>query len=86
MTMNTCLKQVSDKPAYLLYHGRGTGKDKQGKKIWTRIGAVWSNKSGKGFNITWEYLPLGDGVTVMLPYDNSAAAATIGGSISGCRA
>ena len=27
------------------------------------------NKSGKGFNITWEYLPLGDGATVMLPYD-----------------
>jgi hypothetical protein len=35
-------------PTYILYHGRGTGKDKQGKKIWTRIGAVWPNKSGKG--------------------------------------
>jgi hypothetical protein len=23
-------------------------KDKAGKKIWTRIGAVWPNKSGKG--------------------------------------
>ena len=33
------------------------------------IGAAWPSKSGKGFNITWEYLPLGDGVTVMLPYD-----------------
>jgi hypothetical protein len=56
-------------PTYILYHGKATGKDKAGKKIWTRIGAVWPNKSGKGFNITWEYLPLGDGVTVMLPYD-----------------
>ena len=56
-------------PAYILYHGRSTGKDKDGKKIWTRVGAAWSNKSGKGFNLTWEYLPLGDGVTVMLPYD-----------------
>jgi hypothetical protein len=37
-------------PAYILYHGRNTGKDKDGKKIWTRIGAVWPNKSGKGFN------------------------------------
>jgi len=52
-----------------LNHGKATGKDKQGKKIWTRIGAVWPNKSGKGFNLTWEYLPLGDGLTVMLPYD-----------------
>jgi hypothetical protein len=38
-------------PAYILYHGKATGKDKQGKKIWTRIGAVWPNKSGKGFNL-----------------------------------
>ena len=37
-------------PAYILYHGKATGKDKQGKKIWSRIGAAWSNKSGKGFN------------------------------------
>jgi hypothetical protein len=56
-------------PTYILYHGRNTGKDKDSKKIWTRIGAVWPNKSGTGFNLTWEYLPLGDGLTVMLPYD-----------------
>ena len=56
-------------PTYILYHGRNTGKDKDSKKIWTRIGAVWLNKSGKGFHLTWEYLPLGDGLTVMLPYD-----------------
>jgi hypothetical protein len=43
-------------PSYILYHGRNTGKDKDGKKIWTRIGAVWPNKSGKGFNISWDYL------------------------------
>ena len=60
---------MANTPAYILYHGKATGKDKQGKKIWTRIGAVWSNKSGKGFNLTWEYLPLGDGLTVMLPFD-----------------
>jgi hypothetical protein len=31
-------------PTYILYHGRNMGKDKDGKKIWTRIGAVWPNK------------------------------------------
>jgi hypothetical protein len=56
-------------PTYILYHGRNTSKDKDSKKIWTRIGTVWPNKSGKGFNLTWDYLPLGDGLTVMLPYD-----------------
>jgi hypothetical protein len=40
---------MANTPTYILYHGRNTGKDKDGKKIWTRIGAVWPNKSGKGF-------------------------------------
>ena len=52
---------------------RNTGKGKDGKKIWTRIGAVWPNKSGKGFNLTWDYLPLGDGLTVMLPFDKEGS-------------
>jgi hypothetical protein len=39
-------------PRHILYHGRNTGKDKDSKKIWTRIGAAWPNKSGKGFNLT----------------------------------
>jgi hypothetical protein len=60
---------MPNKPTHSIYHGKATGKDKSGKKIWTRIGAAWANRSGKGFNITWEYLPLGDGVTVMLPYN-----------------
>jgi hypothetical protein len=60
---------MANTPTYILYHGRNTSKDKDSKKIWTRIGAVWPNKSGKGFNISWDYLPLGDGVTVMLPFD-----------------
>jgi hypothetical protein len=35
---------MANTPTYILYHGRNTGKDKDGKKIWTRIGAVWPNK------------------------------------------
>ena len=56
-------------PSYIIYHGKATGKDKAGKKIWTRIGAAWPNKSGTGFSLTLEYQPLADGITVMLPYD-----------------
>lgn len=54
-------------PTYIIYHGKATGRDKEGKKIWTKIGAVWPNKSG--FSITLEYQPLVDGPMVMLPYD-----------------
>jgi len=60
---------MANTPAFILYHGKNTGKDRDSKKIWTRIGAAWPNKSGKGFNLTWDYLPLGDGLTVMLPFD-----------------
>ena len=58
---------MPNKPTHIIYHGKATGKDKRGKKIWTRIGAVWPNKSGS--TITMEYQPLVDGVTIMLPYD-----------------
>ena len=66
ITHYTCMANT---PTHFIYHGKATGKDKTGKKIWTRIGAAWPSKSGKGFNITWEYQPLVDGITVMLPYD-----------------
>ena len=64
---------MANTPTYILYHGRNIGKDQDGKKIWTRIGAVWPSKSGTGFNLTWDYLPLGDGVTVMLPFEKDGA-------------
>jgi hypothetical protein len=59
-------------PSYILYHGRNTGKDKDSKKIWTRIGAAWPNKNGDGFHLTWDYLSLGDGLTVMKPFEKDA--------------
>ncbi|MEK7561049.1 MAG: hypothetical protein AAB539_03785 [Patescibacteria group bacterium] len=57
---------MSNTPTHLIYHG---GVTKGAKKIWTKIGAVWPNKTGKGSTITWDYVPLADGITVMLPYD-----------------
>jgi hypothetical protein len=51
------------------------GKDKLSKQIWTRIGTVQPNKSGKGLHLTWDYFPLGAGLTVMLPYDKESGEA-----------
>ena len=53
-------------PTHIIYHGKATRAAKGGKKIWTRIGAVWPNKSGS--TITMEYQPLVEGITIMLPY------------------
>ena len=77
---------MANTPAYILYHDRGTGKDKAGKNIWTRIGVVWPNKRGKGFHLTWDSMPLGDGVTVMLPYEQDDAPASRVFSLSGTSA
>ena len=30
---------MANAPTYILYHGKATSKDREGKKIWTRIGA-----------------------------------------------
>lgn len=54
---------MANNPTHFIYHGKATGKAKGGKKIWTRIGAVWPNKNGGGSTITLEYLPLAEGIT-----------------------
>jgi hypothetical protein len=57
------------KSVFVLVNSQDNEEDKAGKKIWRHIGAVWSNKSGNGFTLTGDYLLLGDGLTVMLPFD-----------------
>ena len=47
-------------PAYYVYQVRdkdGQG-DTRGPGIWTKIGAAWANKDGKGFSITLDAVPL----------------------------
>ena len=47
--------QDSKSPTHIAYAVR-EGKD-QGKGFWTRIGAAWQHKDGKGFNIVLSALP-----------------------------
>jgi hypothetical protein len=49
-----CMANTS---TYNLYHDNATGKDKQGKKIWTRIGA--STKVAKALTLRGSIFPLG---------------------------
>ena len=41
-------------PTHIAYHVR-EGND---KGYWTRIGAAWAHKDGKGFNLSLECLPV----------------------------
>ena len=39
---------------------------------WTRIGALWPTKNGKGFNQLLDFVPLADGNIVILPNEPKA--------------
>lgn len=51
-------------PAFMLYRVDGNGPEAR----WTRIGAAWPNKDGKGFNILGDAVPL-QGRIVMRAYN-----------------
>jgi hypothetical protein len=51
-------------PAYIAYQIRG----KEGEKgYFTRIGAAWPQKTGKGFNIQLDAVPLDGRIALCLP-------------------
>jgi hypothetical protein len=41
-------------------------KGQDDKRFWKEIGAAWAHKSGKGFNLKLDYLPLNGAEIVML--------------------
>ena len=63
---------MATKPSHIVYLVRDTGKkqaDGKKKGNWQRIGALFSNKSGKGSTILWDFEPVPtNGRTYILPY------------------
>jgi hypothetical protein len=55
--------ETTNSPAFMLYRVEGNGSEAR----WTRIGAAWPNKDGKGFNILCDAVPL-QGRIVMRAY------------------
>ena len=60
----------STKPTYIAYHVRNN-KDEQGEAFWTRIGAAFPNKDGKGFNLLIDVFPLDGRITLRLPTEKT---------------
>jgi hypothetical protein len=48
-------------PTHIAYHVRDA---KEGNGFWTRIGAAWQHKDGKGFNIQVDVAPLDGRITL----------------------
>ena len=55
--MTTTETTTSKKPTHAVFHV--TGADDKAR--WTRIGAVWAHKDGKGFNLDLELVPMKPG-------------------------
>ena len=53
----------TNSPAFMLYRVEGNGPEAR----WTKIGAAWANRDGKGFNILCDAVPL-QGRIVMRAY------------------
>lgn len=68
--------ETTNSPAFMLYRVNGHGKDAN----WTKIGAAWPNRDGKGFNILCDAVPI-RGRIVMRAYTPKpkADAETAGG-------
>ena len=50
-------------PTYIAYQVR----DGNEKGFFTRIGAAWAHKDGKGFNVQLDSVPLNGRITLRLP-------------------
>jgi len=61
----------SNKPTHRAYAVTKRGE----KSRWQEIGAAWSHKDGKGFNLKLDYLPL-NGAELVLRVPEAAETAT----------
>lgn len=58
--MSNAEKQPKKSPAFIAYHVR----ENDDKGYWSRIGAAWPHKDGKGFNIQIDVTPLSGRITL----------------------
>ena len=67
---------TSNQPTHLVYHV----EEREGNDAnnWTRIGALWPHRDGKGWNMKLDYLPIGTNgqltIRVNEPRDSRQAA------------
>lgn len=63
---------MSNKPTHHIYHVRDGEESEKG--YWTRIGAAWPHKDGKGFSLSLELVPLSGRLTLREAQDNGKPA------------
>ncbi|MGO8867555.1 MAG: hypothetical protein ACLQME_13740 [Alphaproteobacteria bacterium] len=53
---------TKSRPTHRVY---SVTKNEEGKATWLEIGAAWSHKDGKGFNLTFKASPFGESQVVI---------------------
>ena len=70
---------MDNKPTYLVYHiadrDQDNGEEKNG--FWTKVGAAWPHKDGKGFNLFVDMLPLDGRLVLREPLEEKEQLATV---------
>ena len=72
------MKIMDNKPTHYVYHiaerGQNGGEERAG--FWTKIGAAWPHKDGKGFSVSIEAMPLNGRLILREPQDVEERIAT----------
>jgi hypothetical protein len=66
MNNTDTLNPSGNAPTHIAYQVREGNQ----KGYWTRIGAAWAHKDGKGFSIQFECLPLDGKITLRVASEN----------------
>jgi hypothetical protein len=66
---------MANTPTYIAYHVKDTPAGEQGEKrsVWTRVGAAWPNKDGRGFNVVLDVVPLDGRLILREPLERESA-------------
>lgn len=73
--MSTETQKSSKRPTHRIYAiYRKNPEDRNDKGYRTEIGAVWSHKTGSGFSLKLDYLPLNGADIVAFAIDEQAPA------------
>ena len=72
---------MANTPTYIAYHVKETNAGENGEKrgVWTKVGAAWPNKDGKGFSVVLDVIPLDGRLMLREPLEKD----TTGGMQSG---
>jgi hypothetical protein len=68
---------MTNAPTYIAYHVKDATAGEHGEKrgVWTRVGAAWPNKDGKGFSVVLDVVPLDGRLMLREPLERE----TVGG-------